>query len=308
MSVQVNNLTKIYGEQKAVNDISFTINTGEVVGFLGPNGAGKSTTMKMLTCYILPTSGEATVYGKDVYEQSIEVRKVIGYLPEHNPLYIEMYVKEYLSFIARTYGIGNRNSRIEELIELTGLTLERHKKIQMLSKGYRQRVGLAQALLHDPQVLVLDEPTSGLDPNQIVDIRNLIREIGKTKTVILSTHIMQEVQAMCNRVIIINRGSIVADSPTAQLLHRSKGTEYLRVEFKNKVEQKTLQNIPGIEQAEEQPHGWLLRCDAGKDIRDKIFRFAVDTGNPIVSLQKEGENLEQVFRELTSEKLNKEKS
>ena len=212
MSILVKDLTKIYGEQKAVDNISFEIKTGEIVGFVGPNGAGKSTTMKILTGFIPPSSGEAKINALDLIENSLEIRKHIGYLPEHNPLYHEMYVKEYLEFVAGIYNLGkNTQSRIEEIIEQTGLTIEQKKKIGALSKGYRQRVGLAQALIHDPSILILDEPTSGLDPNQIIEIRNLISEVGKEKTVMLSTHIMQEVEAICDRIIIINKGKIVAD-------------------------------------------------------------------------------------------------
>lgn len=212
MSIVVENVSKIYGQQRALNDVSFEINRGEIVGFLGPNGAGKSTMMKIITCYIPPSSGKVKVCGHDVMEQSIEAKRCIGYLPEHNPLYTDMYVREYLSFVAGMYQIKNVKARVEEMIETVGLQVEAHKKIETLSKGYRQRVGLAQALIHDPQVLILDEPTSGLDPNQLAEIRNLIVSVGKTKTVMLSTHIMQEVEAMCDRAFIINRGNIVASN------------------------------------------------------------------------------------------------
>jgi ABC-2 type transport system ATP-binding protein len=212
MSIVVEKVSKIYGQQRALNDVSFEIQRGEIVGFLGPNGAGKSTMMKIITCYIPPSSGKVKVCGHDVMEQSIEAKRCIGYLPEHNPLYTDMYVREYLSFVAGMYQIKNVKARVEEMIEIVGLQVEAHKKIETLSKGYRQRVGLAQALIHDPQVLVLDEPTSGLDPNQLAEIRNLIVSVGKTKTVMLSTHIMQEVEAMCDRAFIIDRGNIVADS------------------------------------------------------------------------------------------------
>ena len=224
MSITVKNLTKIFGKQKAVNDASFHINTGEVVGLLGPNGAGKSTIMKMLTCFIPPTSGNAHVCGMDVMEQSLEVRKLIGYLPEHNPLYTEMYVKEYLLFVASIHKLKEKKKRINEIIELTGLTLEQKKKIGQLSKGYRQRVGIAQALIHNPKVLILDEPTSGLDPNQIIEIRNLIKNIGKEKTILLSTHIMQEVEAICSRVIIIDHGKIIADDTLKNLQEKEKSS------------------------------------------------------------------------------------
>lgn len=300
MAVQVQELTKIYGEQRAVDQISFEIATGEIVGFLGPNGAGKSTTMKMLTCYLAPTSGTAKVSGFNIEDQSLEVRKRIGYLPEHNPLYTDMYVKEYLHFIAGIDGYqGNVRSRVKELIEMTGLGIEQHKKIGMLSKGYRQRVGLAQALLNDPEVLVLDEPTSGLDPNQIIDIRNLIREVGKQKTVILSTHIMQEVQAMCSRVIIINRGKIVADSPTEELTSRMGGKSFVRVEFKNPVTQQQLMQLPNVEQVEKKGNTWVLRTNDKTDLREDIFRWAVSNNNVIYEMGVEARSLENVFHLLT---------
>lgn len=300
MSVKVEELTKIYGEQLAVDNISFEIQTGEIVGFLGPNGAGKSTTMKMLTCYVTPSSGKAFVSGRNVEEESLEVRKRIGYLPENNPLYTDMYVKEYLRFIAGIHHYdGNVGKRVDELIDMTGLGIEKHKKIGMLSKGYRQRVGLAQALLHDPEVLILDEPTSGLDPNQIIEIRNLIKEAGKQKTVILSTHIMQEVQAMCNRVIIINRGKIVADSSTEELTNRVSGRAMVRVEFKNPVKAEELKAIPGVLQVEKRQDQFLIQSDSKEDLRERIFSWAVQHNNAIYELVKEGQSLENVFQQLT---------
>lgn len=300
MSVKVQELTKIYGTQRAVDAISFEIQSGEIVGFLGPNGAGKSTTMKMLTCYLTPSSGEASVNGFDIYDQSIEVRKSIGYLPEHNPLYLDMYVKEYLRFIAGIHHYsGNIGKRVQDLIDLTGLGVEQHKKIAMLSKGYRQRVGLAQALLHDPKVLILDEPTTGLDPNQIVEIRNLIRDVGKEKTVIFSTHILQEVQAICNRVIIINRGKIVADQPTAELISSFSGQSTLRVEFKNQVNIDSLKAIPGVLRAEQKGNQWFVTTDGKQDIRENIFRWAVQNNNVIYEMVQESQSLEKVFQELT---------
>ena len=222
MSLQIKNLTKIYGLQKALNDISFTVNEGEIVGFLGPNGAGKSSTMKIATCYLPPTSGQVSVGGFDVVEQPMKVKQITGYLPEHNPLYLDLYVHEYLLFIGGLYGLNKQKlkARVGEMIELCGLTLEQNKKIEALSKGYRQRVGLAQALIHDPKVLILDEPTSGLDPNQLVEIRKLIKDISQNKTVIFSTHIMQEVQALCDRVVVINKGEIVADDSLDNLLRQ----------------------------------------------------------------------------------------
>lgn len=225
MSIEVNKITKLYGEQKALNDVSFSIKSGEIVGFLGPNGAGKSTLMKIISCYLPPSAGTIKVCGLDVMEQSMEVRKKVGYLPEHNPLYLDMYVKEYLEFVGRFYDVKKLNDRVKEMVEITGLTIEQNKKIGQLSKGYRQRVGLAQAIIHDPQVLILDEPTTGLDPNQLVEIRNLIKELGKNKTVMLSTHIMQEVQAICERAIIINHGRIVADDSIANLTQKNSNLE-----------------------------------------------------------------------------------
>ncbi len=300
MSVKVEGLTKIYGEQYAVDSISFEVPSGQITGFLGPNGAGKSTTMKMLTCYLAPTSGKATVAGYDIEENSMEVRKRIGYLPEHNPLYTEMYVKEYLRFIA---GIaqyeGNVSQRINELIEMTGLGVEKHKKIGMLSKGYRQRVGLAQALLNNPEVLILDEPTSGLDPNQVVEIRNLIKEVGKEKTVILSTHIMQEVQAMCSRVIIINKGKIAADNSTEELTQQATGNNLLRVEFKNPVTAAELKKIPGVIEAEQKGKIWILFSESQDDLRDAVFKWAVANNNTIYEMEREGRSLENIFHNLT---------
>ena len=225
MSIEVNKITKLYSEQKALNEVSFSIKSGEIVGFLGPNGAGKSTLMKIISCYLPPSIGTIKVCGLDVMEQSMEVRKKVGYLPEHNPLYLDMYVKEYLEFVGRFYDVKKLNDRVKEMVEITGLTIEQNKKIGQLSKGYRQRVGLAQAIIHDPQVLILDEPTTGLDPNQLVEIRNLIKELGKNKTVMLSTHIMQEVQAICEREIIINHGKIVADDSIANLTQKNSNLE-----------------------------------------------------------------------------------
>jgi ABC-2 type transport system ATP-binding protein len=300
LSVKVEELTKVYGEQQAVDHISFEIKTGEIVGFLGPNCAGKSTTMKMLTCYVTPTSGKAYVCDIPIDGDTIEVRKKIGYLPEHNPLYLEMYVREYLHFIAGIHKYkGSVPKRVNELIELTGLGDEKHKKIGMLSKGYRQRVGLAQALLHDPEVLILDEPTSGLDPNQIVEIRNLIKEVGKSKTVILSTHIMQEVRAMCNRVIIINKGKIAADDSVEKLTQRFSGSSYVRVQFKNPVTEQSLKSIRGVQTAEKRSDHWLLGSDAKTDLRENIFGWAVQNNNAIYELIRESQSLESVFQSLT---------
>jgi len=300
LSVKVEQLTKIYGDQHAVDDISFEVLSGQVVGFLGPNGAGKSTTMKMLTCYLAPSSGKAFVAGHNVEDDSIEVRKKIGYLPEHNPLYTEMYVKEYLRFIAGISNYdGNISKRVNELIDMTGLSIEMHKKIGMLSKGYRQRVGLAAALLHNPEVLILDEPTSGLDPNQIVEIRSLIKEVGKEKTVLLSTHIMQEVQAMCSRVIIINKGKIAADSTTEELTNRVTGRNLLRVEFKNPVQANQLKTIQGVLDIEQKGKAFTLYSNATDDLREVVFKWAVDNNNAIYELVREGQTLENIFQTLT---------
>lgn len=281
--------------------ITFAAEPGEVVGFLGPNGAGKSTTMKMLTGYVPPTDGKATVCDFDIVTQSMEVRHKVGYLPENNPLYLDLYVREYLQFVAGIYGLkkGVRN-RIEAMIEQTGLTRESKKKIGQLSKGYRQRVGLAQALLHDPEVLILDEPTSGLDPNQLSDIRSLIQQIGREKTVILSTHIMQEVQAICDRVIIINSGQLVADDTVDNLTSQLEGHGIIDVEFKQAMNPQQLASIPGVQEVQTLVgHQYQLTVDARSDIREKVFALAVEQNNPILTLQRSSRDLESVFRSLT---------
>lgn len=299
MTVIVENLTKVYDGQKAIDNISFEIHKGEIVGLLGPNGAGKSTTMKIISCFTLPTSGNVTVFGYDIYDNSQKVRERIGYLPEQNPLYDDMYVKEYLVFIAHVHKLmGNISKRAEEMIEITGLSPERHKLIGALSKGYRQRVGLAAALIHDPAVLILDEPTSGLDPNQIVEIRKLIIEIGKEKSIILSSHIMQEVQAICNRVIILNNGIIIADDTTSNLMEGSVNKSYYRVEFKRTVSLSELNKISTIVQIKKDGNKYIIET-ADSDIREEIFNFAVKTGNVILEMTKEDENLEKVFQKLT---------
>jgi ABC-2 type transport system ATP-binding protein len=298
MSIKVQQLTKIYGEQKAIDNISFEVNQGEILGFLGPNGAGKSTTMKILTCYQPPTTGSAAVCGFDVVKQSMYVRKNIGYLPEHNPLYLEMYIKEFLTFIADLHQVKNKKNRIAEMIELTGLGIEQHKKIGQLSKGYRQRTGLAAALIHDPKVLILDEPTTGLDPNQIIEIRNLIKQIGKNKTVILSTHIMQEVQAMCNRVIIINKGNLVADDKIEKLQQLDNSEKIFVVEFDAVVDAKSLQAIPGVTKCEMLAEN-KFKIYSQDDIRNKVFEFAVQNKLSLLSLNEEKQSLEDVFRHLT---------
>ncbi len=300
MSIIVKNITKVYSKQKALDDVSFQINAGEVVGLLGPNGAGKSTIMKIITCFIPPTSGEATVYGFDIFEQSLNVRKKVGYLPENNPLYLDLYVIEYLEFVAGIYKLENKRKRIAEMIELTGLETEQNKKIGALSKGFRQRVGLAQALIHDPDVLILDEPTSGLDPNQLLEIRNLIKEIGKQKTVMLSTHIMQEVEAVCDRAIIIDKGRIVADDSTKNLAGKSINIQVIKVEFSKPVKKELLLSIKGIKKVKDL-HGnhWEIQADTKKDVRSDIFEFAVKNNLAVLSMQKSEQSLEDIFRQLT---------
>jgi ABC-2 type transport system ATP-binding protein len=301
MSIQVNNITKLYGSQKALNNVSFEVGGSEIVGFLGPNGAGKSTMMKILTCYIPQTSGQASVCGYDVVAQSLEVRRNIGYLPEHNPLYLEMYVKEFLEFNAGIYKIKNAKARVAEMIHMTGLQLEQNKKIGALSKGYRQRVGLAQAMIHDPKVLIMDEPTTGLDPNQLEEIRALIRSLGKQKTVLLSTHIMQEVEAICDRVIIINKGEIVANDQTKNL-RQNKTTQVITVEFDKPVEEKHLTSIPGIDTVKYMSGTtWQLRSSLAEDVRKEIFNFAVKNNLGVLTLNKEEHRIEDVFKQLTRE-------
>ena len=297
MSIEVENLSKVYGEQNALNNISFKINKGEVVGFLGPNGAGKSTMMKILTTYIDATDGLAKVNDCDVKSDALNVQKQVGYLPEHNPLYLEMYVREYLNFNAGVYKVSKE--RIEDVIELTGLTPESHKKIGQLSKGYRQRVGLANALLHNPDVLILDEPTTGLDPNQLVDIRQLIKSLGKDKTVFLSTHIMQEVEAMCDRVIIINKGEIVADKKLSELREGQEQT--VIVEFDYRVEDAFLLKLPHAKSVKN-VHDFIYEIvfDTTTDMRSHVFDFAHDNELKILQLNQKNASLESLFRELTS--------
>lgn len=300
MSIQVERVTKLYGSQKALDDVSFRVGSGEVVGFLGPNGAGKSTMMKILTCYLPPTSGRAEVCGHDTGRDSLAVRRQVGYLPEHNPLYLELYVKEYLGMMAGIHGLRNRDTRVKEMIERVGLGREQHKRIGQLSKGYRQRVGLAQAMIHDPQVLILDEPTSGLDPNQLVEVRELIRTIGRSKTVLLSTHIMQEVEAICDRVIIIDRGRIVADDKATSLRGRSMDRAMLEVEFDRTVAANVLGNVGGVLQVKRlDDKRWILVHAAEKDIRPAVFQFAVEQGLQVLGMQRSERGLEEVFKELT---------
>ena len=298
MSIEVKNLFKYYGEQAAVNNISFSVKKGEIVGFLGPNGAGKSTTMKIISGFIPSDQGEVTVCGLKVDVDNLETRKLIGYLPENNPLYLDMYVKEYLEFVGGIYKIAKLKSRVNDMIDSVGLGLEQNKKIGALSKGYRQRVGLAQAIIHDPQVLILDEPTSGLDPNQLVEIRELICSIGKEKTVMLSTHIMQEVEAICDRIVIINKGSIVANDKTLNL-QETKGEQTVYVEFDQPITKSQLTSIPGVTKVEAVKNGWLLGSDIEIDLRKEMAQFAQKKGWLILNLTIEKKTLEDVFKNLT---------
>ena len=297
MSIEVENISKVYGEQKALDNVSFSVNKGEIVGFLGPNGAGKSTLMKILTTYINATEGKAEVNDFDVQESKQKVQKSVGYLPEHNPLYLDMYVREYLAFNAHVY--KTTKTRVNDVIELTGLTPEAHKKIGQLSKGYRQRVGLANALLHEPDVLILDEPTTGLDPNQLVDIRHLIKTVGKNKTVFLSTHIMQEVEAICDRVIIINKGQIVADKKLQEL--RDDKEQTVIVEFDYRVEEPFLLKLPNAKTVIN-THDFVyeITFSTTEDMRSHVFDFANDNEFKILQLNQKNASLESLFRELTS--------
>jgi ABC-2 type transport system ATP-binding protein len=297
MSISVQNISKFYGKQKALDNISFTIKNGEIVGFLGPNGAGKSTMMKILTTYINSSEGEASVNEFNVNDEQKKVKKSIGYLPEHNPLYLEMYVREYLSFNSEIYKISKK--RIEEVVTLTGLTSEAHKTIRQLSKGYRQRLGLAKALLHDPEVLILDEPTTGLDPNQLVEIRELIKSFGKDKTIFLSTHIMQEVEAICDRVIIINKGKLVIDKSLAEL--KSNQEQLIEVEFDYRVEDVLLKRLPNVKNAKNTfGMTWEVTFDTKEDMRSVIFDFAAANELKILKLDTKNFTLESIFRELTA--------
>ena len=298
MSVKVQEVSKLYGKQKALDNLSFEIIQGEIVGFLGPNGAGKSTMMKIITGYIPQTSGLVEVNGLDVSMDSLEIRRQIGYLPEHNPLYLEMYVKEYLGHVASIYKLGKGKARrIAEMIDLTGLGTEQNKKIAALSKGYRQRVGIAQALIHDPKVLILDEPTTGLDPNQLLEIRKLIIDIGREKTVMLSTHIMQEVEACCQRVLIVNKGKLVADR-NIDFLASAKSSHVVEVEFASEVSSDLLQEISGVNEIE--VLGENRYCFVSlRDIRKEVFQFAVSKSLVILEMKTRSENLEDIFHELT---------
>lgn len=297
MSLSVQNICKSYAQNVVLNEISLELKAGEIVGFLGPNGAGKSTLMKIITGFIQPDSGQVTVCGETVSESNLKTRRLIGYLPEHNPLYLDMYVREYLDFVARFYRLDNRKARIEQMIERTGLTAEYHKRIGELSKGYRQRVGLAQALIHDPQVLILDEPTTGLDPNQLVEIRQLISDIGKEKTVLFSTHIMQEVQALCQRVVVINKGTIVADAAESVI---SQGSKLLRfeVEFSVPMHHDLAQLSEAILKVDTLSDK-LFQISANSDVREHLFRFATEQKLSILTMRQLEESMEDIFRKLT---------
>jgi ABC-2 type transport system ATP-binding protein len=301
VSIRVDQLTKTYNKQNAIDHLTFEIKSGEIVGFLGPNGAGKTTTMKILTCYIPPSSGSAFVNGMNVEEQSIEVRRQIGYLPEHNPLYMDMYVKEYLSYAASVYKVQNPSKRVKEMIDLTGLQVEQNKKIGQLSKGYRQRVGLAQAIIHNPSVLILDEPTSGLDPNQITEIRHLITNIGKEKTVLLSTHIMQEVEAMCNRVMIVNKGKIVADGKPKDLKHDFSAEKVLLLTFNvnlNDSQLVALNSIASTIQTSEL--NYTARSNKDETVlKSEVFKFAVEHNLILTQMQQIESSLEDIFKNVT---------
>jgi ABC-2 type transport system ATP-binding protein len=300
MSIEVKNLLKSYGEQKAVDHISFSINKGEIVGFLGPNGAGKSTTMKMITGYLEPDEGEIKVCGIDVNEKPLETKKSTGYLPEANPLYHEMYVKEYLEFVAGVHEIGAKTEAISKSIDITGLRSESKKKIGQLSKGFKQRVGLAAALIHNPEVLILDEPTSGLDPNQIIEIREVIRELGEEKTVLFSSHILQEVEALCDRVIIINKGQLVADDTVVNLQKKKTG-DYINVRFREPLEAEWLQRLPPVRNLQKiDSFNWSLETNDPDSLRKQLLELALQHNLNIVSLQTESQNLEEIFRSLTN--------
>lgn len=300
MSIEVQNISKSYGTQKALDKVSFSVKKGEIVGFLGPNGAGKSTLMKILTTYLNADEGMATVNGNDVKEAQLQVQQSVGYLPEHNPLYLDLYVREYLAFNADVYKVAP--SRIEEVIQLTGLSPESHKKIGQLSKGYRQRVGLATALLHNPEVLILDEPTTGLDPNQLVEIRNVIKSVGEDKTVFLSTHIMQEVEAICDRVIIIDQGKIVTDKKLDKLVAEEK-EQIIEVEFDKAITNETLASLANLKAYQNNGNNlWLLTFNTEEDMRPSIFDFAQANGLKTLQISLKSKNLEQIFREKTKKK------
>ncbi len=301
MKIEVNELSKVYGSQKAVDGLSFSTKGNEVIGFLGPNGAGKSTTMKMLTSSLLPTAGQASILGYDVVKDSIEVKRRVGYLPESNPLYPDMYVKEFLHVVARMNKVSKSSSRIADVIDMVGLEKEQHKKIVALSKGYKQRVGIAQALLHDPEILILDEPTSGLDANQLIEIRGLIRRLAENKTILFSSHIMQEIDALCDRVLIINEGKLVADSPIQDLRNQIEGESEVVLELFSKSQMlDKYKKINGVTQIlEEKNNRYIIRVKGVKDIRPDIFKVAVDAGDVIIGMSKKENNIESVFTKMT---------
>jgi ABC-2 type transport system ATP-binding protein len=302
MSIEVKELVKTYGEQKAVNAISFKIEKGEIVGFLGPNGAGKSTTMKILTGYLGQDSGEARICGLSVNERPLDTKQKIGYLPEANPLYPDMYVREYLDFIADVHKVANKKDRIEAVISLVGLTVESKKRLGQLSKGYKQRVGLAAALIHDPEVLILDEPTSGLDPNQIIEIREVIKTLGRDKTVLFSSHILQEVEALCDRVVIINKGRLVADSSLSRLRKEGSGAGSIRVAFREALEAVTFQQLRGVDSVGRlSKEEWELQTQEPDEVKKQLMELALQNNWNIVSLQSENQSLEAIFRSLTKQ-------
>ncbi|MFT6199529.1 MAG: ABC-2 type transport system ATP-binding protein [Vicingaceae bacterium] len=301
MSIVVKNVTKLYGEQKALDNVSFSIKPGEIVGFLGPNGAGKSTMMKIITGFIPSNDGETQVCDLDVSEAPLKTKSKIGYLAEQNPLYYDMYVREYLGFVAGIFKLKNSKARINELIQMVGLSAEQNKKIGQLSKGYKQRVGLAQALIHDPEVLILDEPTTGLDPNQLEEIRKLIQKIGSKKTVMLSTHIMQEVEAICDRVIIINNGKIVADDKAANLNKLFSSKNVIHIEFEKAIDEKALSKLTGVQSIERlELNNYLIQSKSEVDIRNDLFQFAIAQGTTVLTLKKEELKLEDIFKQLTT--------
>lgn len=304
MSIVVEDVSKLYGEQKALDQVSFSIKPGEIVGFLGPNGAGKSTMMKIITGFIPASSGKVEVVGLDIQRKPLKIKAKTGYLAEQNPLYYDMYVKEYLHFIAGVFKLKNAKDRIQEIIKTVGLEIEQNKKIGALSKGYKQRVGLAQALLHDPEVLILDEPTTGLDPNQLEEIRGLIKKIGAQKTVMLSTHIMQEVEAICDRVIIINKGKIVADRPVNKMTELFSSNTFIEVEFDGEIAKQKLLQIKGVLKVEKQKnHLWVIETESHLDVRNQLFQLAVSEELSIASLNKKTAKLEDIFKQLTAKEL-----
>ncbi len=301
MSIEVKELTKIYGEQKALEEVSFEINKGEIVGFLGPNGAGKSTCMKILTTYLPPDYGHARVAGFDVEAESLELKKKVGYLPEQNPLYLDMYVKEFLSFVGRIHNVKQLKNRVAEMVEMTGLELEQNKKIKSLSKGYKQRVGLAQAMIHNPEVLILDEPTAGLDPNQLAEIRNLIKDFGKDKTVLFSSHIMQEVQAICDRVIIINKGQIVADERISVLSQSRQENETVRVKIKEIDTEDGFTGMPGLKNVLRKGSFFELVFSKNENAVETVFQWVNDRGLTVLHMERAESSLEDIFQLLTKE-------